>query len=103
MISDKSSMLDYFAPFPAGYYTQQCQCMAREIDRMLYQNAQLACNAALVDQCQPYVTQYMGIPYDAERERRGHRRTRYSGSCPHCGAPVDAYAEKCAYCDCYYD
>ena len=28
---------------------------------------------------------------------------RFSGTCPHCGAPVDAEERKCAYCDCYYD
>lgn len=22
--------------------------------------------------------------------------------CPHCGAPVNPYEEKCDYCDCYY-
>ena len=31
------------------------------------------------------------------------RRHRYSGVCPHCGAPVDPSVVKCAYCDCYYD
>ena len=133
ILRDDNTLLDLIAPFPAGYYTQQCMCTRQKYDRWTTQNVQLACNADLshanlshanlshanlshanlggcdlcnsdlAAQCQPYITRYMGIPYDAERERRGYRRTRYSGNCPHCGAPVDAYAEKCAYCDCYYD
>lgn len=128
ILRDDNTLLDLIAPFPAGYYALRRKYMRQEYDRGSTQNAQLACNADLsganlsranisganlggcdlrnsdlAAQCQPYITRYMGIPYDAERERRGHRRTRYSGSCPHCGAPVDAYAEKCAYCDCYYD
>lgn len=26
-----------------------------------------------------------------------------SSHCPHCGAPINPYKDKCEYCECYYE
>ena len=77
------------APYPTGYYSQQCQCTRAEMDRILAQNARQSINAALLVPVPkpPYIT----------TARRG-----YTGDCKHCGAPANPYKEKCDYCDCYY-
>jgi hypothetical protein len=44
----------------------------------------------------------IGTALCGSMEAAKHRH-RYSGTCPHCGAPVDPCVAKCSYCECYYD
>lgn len=92
-----------------------------EIDRLQAENRSLliqttmqAQNASIVDSVKPNPIQppnpgsgalaigLLGMALCGSMEA-AKRRYRYSGTCPHCGAPVDPSVAKCAYCDCYYD
>ena len=77
------------APYPTGYYSQQCQCTRAEMDRIIAQNAQQSINVAFLAP--------VPKPQYTTTARRG-----YTGDCKHCGAPANPYKEKCDYCDCYY-
>lgn len=83
---DETSLL---APYPTGYYSQQCQCARAEMDRILAQNARQSINVAFLAP--------VPKPLYITTVRRG-----YTGDCKHCGAPANPHKEKCDYCDCYY-
>lgn len=77
------------APYPIGYYSQQCQCTQAQMDQIRSANAS--------NSIQTLYANDMPIYSIAKPSTR-----RYHGDCRHCGAPANPHKEKCDYCDCYY-
>lgn len=91
-------------------------CLQAESRSLSFQTAQQAQNAAIlnaiapnpIQTCQPgggaLALGLLGMALSGGiSTNRTRQRMRYTGTCPHCGAPVDAETDKCAYCECYYD
>ncbi len=80
-----------------------CMSTRDAIDRLRSQNAQLSANSDILTRIAPNPIQHDFAYTNAVVSHSTHTRKRFSGNCPHCGAPVNPHKAQCEYCDCYYE